>query len=423
MGITKETEKLYTKFLHEELIPAMGCTEPIALAYAAAYAAKILGKTPQNYLVECSGNIIKNVMAVTVPQTEGMRGIQVAALVGALGGDPDLKLEVLSTVKPCHLDAVKAALEANLVTVKPLDTTHTLHIIVRVEADGEWASVEIVDAHTNLGTIIKNGKVIHERVETVAVDNSNERAALNVRDILEYADTVDLNDVKEVLERQLAYNTAISNEGLTNPWGACVGQTLLKYRPDDLPTRAKAAAAAGSDARMNGCTMPVVINSGSGNQGITISMPVRVYAESMGVSHEKLLRALCAANLTAIHQKTSIGRLSAFCGAVSAATGAAVGIAYLEDASYEVIAQTITNSLCNVGGMVCDGAKSSCAAKIASSVEAAILGYEMAKDQQGFQHGEGIVKQNVEETIAAVGRMAASGMYRTDKEILDIMVG
>lgn len=423
MAISKETARLYTRFLHEELIPAMGCTEPIALAYGAAYARRLLGKVPQKYTVECSGNIIKNVMAVTVPQTGGMRGIQAATLVGALGGDPDLELEVLSAVKPHHLEAVKAALAEDIVTVKPLNTTHTLHIIIREEAGEDWVSVEIIDSHKNLGNVIRNGEVIHERTETAVADDTAERACLNLKDIIEYANTVDLEEVREILERQLEYNSAISEEGLTNPWGACVGQTLLKYRPNDLVTKAKAAAAAGSDARMNGCTMPVVINSGSGNQGITVSMPVRVYAEEMGASHEKLLRALCMANLTAIHQKTSVGRLSAFCGAVSAATGAAIGIAYLEDASYEIMAQTITNSLCNVGGMVCDGAKSSCAAKIASSVECALLGYDMAKEELGFRHGEGIVKETVEDTIAAVGRMAASGMRGTDKEILEIMVG
>lgn len=422
MSLIPETSALYTKFLHEELIPAMGCTEPIALAYGAAYARRLLGKVPEKYVVECSGNIIKNVMAVTVPQTNGMRGIQVAALVGALGGDPDLELEVLSTVKPHHLEEVKAALEQDIVKVKPLDTTHTLHIIIREEAGDDWVSVEIIDAHKNLGNVIRNGEVIKERQETAATDDTASRAVLNLKDIIEYANTVDLNDVKDILERQIAYNSAISEEGLSNPWGSCVGQTLLKYRPNDLVTKAKAAAAAGSDARMNGCTMPVVINSGSGNQGITVSMPVLVYARAMGVSHEKLLRALCAANLTAIHQKTSVGRLSAFCGAVSAATGAAIGIAYLEDASYEVMAQTIVNSLCNVGGMVCDGAKSSCAAKIASSVECALLSYDMAKDQLGFRYGEGIVKEDVEATIAAVGRMAACGMRGTDAEILNIMV-
>lgn len=414
--------KLYTDILKEELLPALGCTEPIALAYGAAYARQLLGKTPTAYLVQCSGNMIKNTKAVTVPQTEGMRGIEAAVLSGAIGGDPDRKLEVLTSVTHAHLEEVKKALAAGIVTVEPLDTTHTLHIIVRVEADGEYASVEIIDTHTGLGNVEKNGQLIHQRQAGEAAAAHSDRSFLSVKGILDYAESVDLEEVRETLERQIAYNTAISDEGLTNDWGASVGKALLKYCGQDIRVRMKAAAAAGSDARMSGCTLPVIINSGSGNQGITVSMPVILYANHIGASHEKLLRALCVSNMMAIHQKTGIGRLSAFCGAVSAATGAACGIAWLDGAEYDVIAQTITNSLANVGGMVCDGAKSSCAAKIASSLESALLGYELAKEQRGFHDGEGIVKSDVEKTIASVGRMAAVGMHSTDQEILHIMV-
>lgn len=414
--------KLYTSILKEELLPALGCTEPIALAYGAAYARRLLGKAPTAYRVQCSGNMIKNTKAVTVPQTEGMRGIETAVLSGAIGGDPDRKLEVLTSVTPAHLVEVRKALEAGIVTVEPLDTTHTLHIIVRVEADGEYASVEIIDTHTGLGNVEKNGEMLHRRQAGGGGEAHTDRSTLSVESILDYAASVELEEVREVLERQIAYNSAISEEGLTNDWGASVGKTLLEYSGEDIRTRLKAAAAAGSDARMNGCTLPVIINSGSGNQGITVSMPVILYAKHIGAGQEKLLRALCVSNLMAIHQKTGIGRLSAFCGAVSAATGAAVGIAWLDGAGYDVIAQTITNSLGNVGGMVCDGAKSSCAAKIASALESALLGYEMAKEERGFTDGEGIVKSNVEETIASVGRMAAVGMRSTDQEILHIMV-
>ncbi len=422
MAITQETCQLFTRFLEEELVPAMGCTEPIAIAYGAAYARRLLGKTPTAYDVQCSGNIIKNAMAVTVPQTGGLVGIQAAVLSGAIGGDADRALEVLTTVTEEDLVQVRQAMEAGIVTVRPLDTTHTLHIIIRETAGDDWVSVEILDTHTGLGEVVKNGEVLRQRQETVQEDPYAQRRCLNLKDILAYADTVDLDDVKELLERQVAYNMAISQEGLSNPWGASVGQTLLRYTGEDLRTRMKAAAAAGSDARMNGCTLPVIINSGSGNQGITVSLPVAVYAEHIGASHEKMLRALCVANLLAIHQKTGIGRLSAFCGAVCAATGAVAGIAYLDGASYEVMSQAIVNSLGNVGGMVCDGAKSSCAAKIASSLESALLGYEMAKEQRGFTNGEGIVKADVEATIASVGRMAAAGMRSTDREILEIMV-
>ena len=422
MAITQETCQLFTRFLEEELVPAMGCTEPIAIAYGAAYARRLLGKTPTAYDVQCSGNIIKNAMAVTVPQTGGLVGIQAAVLSGAIGGDADRALEVLTTVTEEDLVQVRQAMEAGIVTVRPLDTTHTLHIIIRETAGDDWVSVEILDTHTGLGEVVKNGEVLRQRQEKVQEDPYAQRRCLNLKDILAYADTVDLDDVKELLERQVAYNMAISQEGLSNPWGASVGQTLLRYTGEDLRTRMKAAAAAGSDARMNGCTLPVIINSGSGNQGITVSLPVAVYAEHIGASHEKMLRALCVANLLAIHQKTGIGRLSAFCGAVCAATGAVAGIAYLDGASYEVMSQAIVNSLGNVGGMVCDGAKSSCAAKIASSLESALLGYEMAKEQRGFTNGEGIVKADVEATIASVGRMAAAGMRSTDREILEIMV-
>ncbi len=423
MSMDANKNALYTKFLHEELLPAMGCTEPIAIAFGAAYARKVLGKPAERYEVECSGNIIKNVMAVTVPQTNGLKGIEAAVLAGAIGGDADRQLEVLTAVTDADIEEIKKALAAKVVTVKPLDSEHTLHIIVHMWAGEDSVSVEIIDTHNNVGNVYKNGQQLHERAEVPTGDNLEERRQLNVADILQYADTVNLADVQDVLERQIAYNTAISQEGLTGKWGAAVGKTLLENCGNSVRIRAKAAAAAGSDARMNGCALPVVINSGSGNQGMTVSLPVVEYAKELGVSHEKLLRSLCVANLVAVHQKTDIGRLSAFCGAVSAATGAVAGIAYMEGASYDVIAQTIVNSIANVGGMVCDGAKSSCAAKIASSLESAFLGYELAKEGRGFVNGEGIVKADVEATIASVGRMASAGMRGTDREILDIMVG
>ena len=423
MSLDQNTIALYTKFLHEELVPAMGCTEPIAIAYGAAYARKVLGKPAERYEVECSGNIIKNVKAVTVPQTGGLKGIEAAVLAGAIGGDADRELEVLSTVNQADLCEIRRGLEERVVAVKPLDSTHTLHIIIHAFAGGDSACVEIIDTHNNVGKVVKNGQVIHQRVGIAAQDDISERRTLNMEDILEYADRVDLTLVRDVLERQINYNSAISREGLGGKWGAAVGKTLLDTCGAGIRVRAEAAAAAGSDARMSGCAMPVVINSGSGNQGMTVSMPVITYAKELGVSHEKLLRALCVANLVAIHQKTDIGRLSAFCGAVSAATGAAAGIAYMEGASYAVIAQTVVNSLANVGGMVCDGAKPSCAAKIVSALESAFLGYELAKRGRGFYDGEGIVKADVEATIASVGRMASVGMRSTDREILNIMIG
>ena len=293
MSLDQNTIALYTKFLHEELVPAMGCTEPIAIAYGAAYARKVLGKPAERYEVECSGNIIKNVKAVTVPQTGGLKGIEAAVLAGAIGGDADRELEVLSTVNQADLCEIRRGLEERVVAVKPLDSTHTLHIIIHAFAGGDSACVEIIDTHNNVGKVVKNGQVIHQRVEIAAQDDISERRTLNMEDILEYADRVDLTLVRDVLERQINYNSAISREGLGGKWGAAVGKTLLDTCGAGIRVRAEAAAAAGSDARMSGCAMPVVINSGSGNQGMTVSMPVITYAKELGVSHEKLLRALC----------------------------------------------------------------------------------------------------------------------------------
>ncbi|MGI6402745.1 MAG: serine dehydratase subunit alpha family protein [Oscillospiraceae bacterium] len=422
MALEKRKEALYTAILHQELKVAMGCTEPIAIAYCAAYARKVLGAQPVRYVAHCSGNIIKNAKAVTVPQTGGLKGIEAAVLAGSIGGDPSLELEVLTTVTPEHQEEIRRQLAANAVELALLDTPHSLHIVVECYAqDGSSASAEIVDTHTNIGQVKKNGEVIRQRREATAQETSSGREELNVRDILIYADTVDLDDVRDVLERQIELNMEISREGLTNTWGTSVGKTLLEQCADDR-CRLRAIAAAGSDARMNGCALPVVINSGSGNQGMTVSIPVIEYARMIGAEHDKLLRALCVSNLCAIHQKTGIGRLSAYCGAVSAATGSAAGIAYLDGQDYNCIAQTIINSLGNISGMICDGAKSSCAAKIASALESALLGYDMAKAGRGFQDGEGIVKGDVEETIKNVGRMASKGMHCTDLEVLRIMI-
>lgn len=420
--LDKKKVSTYTNILKSELQPAMGCTEPISIAYAAAYARRVLGKQPEHYEVWCSGNIIKNVKAVTVPQTNGLRGIEAAVLAGTIGGNPDKQLEVLADMTDDERMMIANELQKNNVDVHLLNTTHALHIILNITAGADQASVEIVDWHTNIGNVSLNGNMLHEVEIDEQVDDLENQRLLNVDDIITYGNTVNLADIEETIQRQIDFNSAISEEGLSNPWGACVGRTLLANAKNDLCTRMKAAAAAGSDARMNGCAMPVVINSGSGNQGITVSMPIVQYAKEKEISHENLIRALCVANLLCIHIKTYIGRLSAFCGAVCAGTSAAAGIAYLEGASNQVIAQTIINSLCNAGGIVCDGAKSSCAAKIASAVECGLLGYTMASNGLGFRSGEGIVKNTVEETIQAVGRMAASGMRATDTEILNIMI-
>lgn len=415
----------YVKILEEELIPAMGCTEPIAIALAAAKAREALGAVPERCRVEVSGNIIKNVKAVTVPNTGGLKGIEAAAAAGIVAGRADLELEVLSRVTREEITAMGAFLNTCGITVVPAEGDRVFFINVAVAAGEHSACCEIVDFHTNIVRIQRDGEILFRAEENAAGgEEQTDRSVLSVEEIVGFADCLDTADVAEVLGRQVAYNSAISAEGLTGRWGAAVGQTLRGLYGDDVAVRAKAAAAAGSDARMSGCEMPVVIVSGSGNQGMTTSLPVIEYARDMGASDEELYRALTVANLVTIHQKTGIGRLSAFCGAVSAGCGAAAGIAYLRGGRYDVIAHTIANTLAICSGMICDGAKPSCAAKIASAVDAGLMGYYMyLNGGHQFVGGEGIIQKGVENTIGNVGRLARLGMRRTDEEILDIMVG
>lgn len=426
MSLTAEKCQKYSQILKEELVPALGCTEPTCVAYVSAKARQVLGMEPNGITIESSGNIIKNVKGAVVPNTGNLRGIEAAAVVGVFGGDADRELEVLTDVKPEDLERAVEAAKQGFCKVKLLETPANLHVIATVTAeDGHYASVEIVHTHTNIVRIEKDGEILFSKPFDPNDFNQSltDRSCLNVKDILEYADTADLSAVAPILERQIECNTKISKEGLTHPYGACVGSTLLKYYGDDVKVRARAAAAAGSDARMSGCILPVVINSGSGNQGMTVSLPVIVYAKELGVSHEKLLRALALSNLLATHQKTAIGRLSAYCGAVSAACGAGAAITYLCGGTYEQICLTLVNSLGNVSGMVCDGAKPSCAAKIASAVDAAIMGHCMAMDHKMFEPGEGLISDDIESTIHNIGRLGHDGMRETDHEILEMMVG
>ena len=394
----------YIRILEAELIPATGCTEPIAIAYGAAKVRQALGALPERCRVECSGNIIKNVKSVVVPNTGYLRGIEAAAAG----------------------EAIRAYRDSHPMEVVPYPGDKVFYIAISGWAGTDSARVVIEDFHTNITRIEKNGACLFALEGDCPDQDEGEEAPeydlLSVERIIDFADHVDLFDVEVVLDRQIAYNTAISQEGLTHGWGARIGQTLLEAQGNDVRVRAKAAAAAGSDARMSGCEMPVVIVSGSGNQGMTASLPVIEYAKELNVGREKLLRALVVSNLVTIHQKTSIGRLSAFCGAVSAGCGAAAGIAYLHGDGYEVIAHTIVNTLAILSGMVCDGAKPSCAGKIAMAVEAGLMGYEMyTHGKNQFYSGEGIVKKGVDNTIRTVGRMAREGMRDTDREILDIM--
>ena len=415
----------YIKILEEELIPAMGCTEPIAVALAAAKAREALGLTPERCRIEVSGNIIKNVKAVTVPNTGGMKGLEGATAAGIAAGREDLELEVLSQVTDEGRAAIKQCLDNCAMEVVPAGGDRVFYIKITVEAQGHSACCEIVDFHTNVVLIQKDDQILFQaEAKGDSGSSQTDRTVLSVEEIIQFADCLEPADVAELLNRQVAYNTAIAQEGLKGGWGAEVGKTLRAVHGDSVAVRAKAAAAAGSDARMSGCELPVIIVSGSGNQGMTASLPVVEYARAMGASEEELLRALAVANLITIHQKTGIGRLSAFCGATSAGCGAACGIAYLQGGRYDVISHTIVNALAICSGMVCDGAKPSCAAKIAAAVDAGLLGYQMyANGQRQFVGGEGILKDGVEATIESVGRLAREGMRRTDQEILDIMVG
>lgn len=413
----------YVKILEEELKPAMGCTEPIALAYAAAKAREVLGKIPDKVYVEASGSIIKNVKSVIVPNTDYLKGIPAAAAAGIIAGKPEKELEVIAEVSKDEIHKMREFLDTAEIRVEHVDNGITFDIIVTVSKDGEYAKVRIANYHTNIVLIEKNGEILEKtEVEGEAEEGLTDRSILNVKDIWEFCQMVDIEDVKEILDRQIAYNTAIAEEGLKGDYGANIGSVLLDTYGDDVRTRAKAKAAAGSDARMNGCELPVIINSGSGNQGITCSVPVLEYVKELKCGDEKMYRALTLSNLVAIHQKTGIGRLSAYCGAVSAGAAAGAGIAYLCGGGYEEIIHTVVNALAIVSGIVCDGAKASCAAKIASSVDAGILGYNMYIRGQEFHGGDGIVTRGVEATIRNIGRLGKDGMKETNEEIIKIMI-
>lgn len=414
----------YVQILKEELIPAMGCTEPIALAYAAAKAREILGQKPDRVVIEASGSIIKNVKSVIVPNTESLKGIPAAAAAGIVAGQADRGLEVIATVNKEQIGEMREFLEKVPVEVLHIDNGITFDIIITEYFKDEYTKVRIANYHTNIVLIEKNHDVIYEvQVEGENEEGLTDRSLLDMKSIWDFANTVDIEDVREVISCQIEYNTAISEEGLRGDYGANIGSVLLTMEGNDIRTRAKAKAAAGSDARMNGCELPVIINSGSGNQGITCSVPVIEYAKELESGEEKLYRALVLSNLVAIHQKTGIGRLSAYCGAVCAGAAAGAGIAYLCGGTYEDITHTVVNALAIVSGIVCDGAKASCAAKIAYAVDAGILGYNMYKNGQQFYAGDGIVTKGADETIKNVGRLGKEGMKQTNIEIIDIMVG
>ncbi len=423
MQKTEEKYGAYVQILKEELVPAMGCTEPIALAYAAAKAREVLGEMPDKVVIEASGSIIKNVKSVIVPNTDHLKGIPAAATAGIIAGRAEKELEVIASVTPEDCAKMKEFLAQIPIEVKHVDNGLTFEIGVTVFSGESYAKVRIVNYHTNIVLIEKNGeKLLEIKVEGENEEGLTDRSLLDMKSIWDFVNTVDIADIYDVLHRQIEYNTAISEEGLRGNYGANIGSVLLDMEGTNIRTRAKAKAAAGSDARMNGCELPVIINSGSGNQGMTCSLPVIEYAKELKVSEEKLYRALALSNLVAIHQKTGIGRLSAYCGAVCAGAAAGTGIAYLCGGSYAEVTHTVVNALAITSGIVCDGAKASCAAKIAAAVDAGILGYNMYIRGQQFRAGDGIVTKGVDETIRNVGRLGKDGMKETNDEIISIMV-
>ena len=419
-----KTISAITEILKEELVPAMGCTEPIAIAYASSIARSLISSLPTSVTVYASPNIIKNVKSVVVPHTGGERGIEAAASIGIVAGREELELEVLSKVGKEDIKRSKELRRDAKFTILPSESGYIFHIRVELKNDSESSAVEIAGNHTNIIVKERNGEVIYKKEYKDSVESKKtDRSILSIKSISEYADTVDIESIKETLERQIEYNTAIADEGLHGSWGANIGSILLKSYGESVQNKAKAYAAAGSDARMNGSEKPVVINSGSGNQGLTASLPVIVYAKDLNVSHNTLLRALAVSNLVTIHLKSGIGSLSAYCGATSAGAGAGAGVCYLFGGRENEIAHTVVNALAIESGMICDGAKASCAAKIASAVEAGLLGMEMQKYGSEFYGGDGIVKKGVENTIENVSRIAREGMRETDKTIIEIMTG
>lgn len=417
---TKENYAQFVQILKEELVPAMGCTEPISIAYAAAKAREVLKDAPLSALVEVSGNIVKNAKSVTVPHTGGMRGIKSAFIAGLVAGNPNAELQVIANVTEEQIAQMRAMAETFDVEVSTPENARIFDIGITLRSGAHTAYVRIADNHTNIVCIRRDGVTLYEKA--MEEKQKTDRSGLTVENILAFADEVEIADVEETLARQVAYNMAIAEEGLKNEYGANVGKVLLRSYQPDIKITAKAYAAAGSDARMNGCELPVVINSGSGNQGITASVPVIVYARGMHSSKEKLYRALCVSNLITIHLKDGIGALSAYCGVVSAGAGAACGIAYLLGGGAEEVDHALVNALAIDSGIICDGAKASCAAKIATAVESGLLGLNMYYNGNEFYAGEGIIKSGVEDTIKSVSRLAYKGMRETDKEIIRIML-
>ena len=422
----KRGDALYQQYLDilaEELQPAMGCTEPIALAYAGAKARQLLGALPEKVEIHVSGNIIKNVKSVIVPNTGGLHGISAAVCAGIVAGNADKVLEVISTVTPEQKQQIKDYMQTTPIEIKPAGSCLVFDIDLRLCSGADRVRLRIINHHTNIAYIEKNGEILQSQpIEESSEDHLTDKSCLSIERIVEFADCVAIEDIRELVGRQVSCNMAIAEEGIANSWGANIGSVLLHRQGELLSKRAAAYAAAGSDARMSGCEMPVIILSGSGNQGITASVPVVVYAKAMGKSEEEMLRAVALSDLVTIHQKSGIGRLSAYCGAISAGCGAGAGIAYMSGGGFHAVAHTVVNAIAILSGTICDGAKPSCAAKIAAAVDAGILGWDMYQENQQFYGGDCIVTKGVDKTVGNVGRLAREGMRETDQTILKIML-
>ena len=413
----------YLNILKEELRPAMGCTEPIALAYAGALGRELLGGLPEEITAYISGMIIKNVKSVIVPNTDHLHGIAPAICVGVVAGDAKKELQVISQVSDAQRAQLKEYLANTPVNIYPAESELSFDIDLRMKRGSDSVRVRTVNHHTNLVYMERNGQVqLDLPVSEASEDRLTDKSCLNTEDIVDFADSVDIEDVRALISRQIECNMALAQEGIDGDWGANIGSVLLHHQGDLLSKRAAAYAAAGSDARMSGCEKPAIILSGSGNQGITASVPVAVYAKALGKSEEEMLRAVVLSDLVTIHQKTGIGRLSAYCGAISAGCGAGAGIAYLMGGKVHAVAHTVVNAIAILSGTICDGAKPSCAAKIAAAVDAGILGWDMYQDKQQFYSGDGIVTKGVDNTVRNVGRLVREGMKDTNKTILDIML-
>ena len=420
--LTQERKNNFLAILREELIPAMGCTEPIALAYAAAKARALLGTVPEHILAQCSGNMIKNVRCVQIPNSGGMIGIEAAVALGAFGGDADKGMEVLESVTQAHRDQVRTFLRGKGCRVEYLDSDIPLHFIITETAGTDTVTVEVRYSHTNLYSIQKNGETIYRADGGQDADRRADRSQLTIDSIKEFADQVPLEDIKPIFDRQIRCNMDIAYEGMAGNYGLSIGRVIRASYAESPLTRMKAYAAAASEARMEGCDMPVIINSGSGNQGIASSVPVIVYARENNIPQEKLYRALAFSGLLTIHQKEFIGKLSAFCGAVSASCASGAAITYLAGGTVEQIKNTIDNTLANISGIICDGAKASCAAKIATSLDAAMMAHYLAMQGKSYSAFTGILKEEAEETISCVGYIGKVGMRETDKEIIRMML-